>query len=536
MSINSANGQLKSLIIPIFTVAVFTGFSIFASTAFGLPINLPAIFFIGATTLLVYSTDSIIDHIKAGRKPLLPNILWLLTGILSTLYCIPLLSSFTWIVALLYLPLGLLWTVPFIPLRQPAGWNWLAPRNLTGKPILIALAALICVAGIPLAQISEVPVMPLGARAWLNTESYVALVLLFIFSGSLANALIMDEADFYETQTELKSHGILSIGHQKIRKLYFFTASVHLAAGLLIALGADNSLTGSVAVLTGCYTLFAALTAGPVREKWKRTIIAESQGLAIITGIILVKLPEKIPAFTRPFDGLPITKPDMWPDWMKLSVMTGAVLWLAAYAVMIKAGNRDKTWAMPVISLFINIGWEFKHGFITPEAFPLNLVNVAWFALDLGLLWQVLKYSSPELESRGISGSFAGPGIVTGLIIAYFWQASFDFEFANTSGEYSAFIPNALMSALFVLWVIQSRDTRGQRLSAALLKGFGSALYIAPAYLLTGSTLILIQGIIMVTLDLTYTVMLIYRIKQQKTAEVSTNYSVFKNQPATEIA
>jgi hypothetical protein len=120
------------------------------------------------------------------------------------------------------------------------------------------------------------------------------------------------------------------------------------------------------------------------------------------------------------------------------------------------------------------------------------------------LLAQLVRHAPAALERRGLSRVLAGPLLALGVLAGYAWQASFDAELANPSGEYAAFVQNAVMSALFLHWGLTAPHLRGQRASIAIAKGLGSALYIAPVYALTGSTLLLTQGIITALLDLGY--------------------------------
>jgi hypothetical protein len=321
----------------------------------------------------------------------------------------------------------------------------------------------------------------------------------------------MDAADLFEPRAALRATGVVELGGSRLERWCRAVGLVQLALGFAVALGAHDRGAATAAAVVSAYTLLATRQVFATPSKWLRSLACDAQGLVIGLALLLASVPAGLPALARPLAGSILSEPERWPSWVTASVMAGAAGWLVAYALMVRAGNRDAQPAMPAAALFVNLTWELQHAFVTPEAFPSNIVNVLWLALDVLLLAQLVRYAPAALERRGLSRLLAGPLLGAGVLVGYAWQVSFDVELGNPSGEYAAFVQNAVMSALFLHWGLTAPDLSGQRLSIAIAKGVGSALYIAPVYALTGSTLLLTQGIVTALLDLGYGLVLLHR-------------------------
>ena len=156
--------------------------------------------------------------------------------------------------------------------------------------------------------------------------------------------------------------------------------------------------------------------------------------------------------------------------------MVGYALWLVAYVLVIRAGHRDKTYAIPLVPICLNFTWEFMDSFVLPDPIALwKWVDRAWFLLDVAILGQLLRYGRRAQIVPEIQASFYVVVVVT-LLLAFFGQYSFVTTFHDTLGFIAAFAINLIMSVLFLFFYFARRDLRGLSYGAAWCKMFGTAL------------------------------------------------------------
>lgn len=188
-----------------------------------------------------------------------------------------------------------------------------------------------------------------------------------------------------------------------------------------------------------------------------------------------------------------------------LTLISG-IAWTIVYAESIRVGFRDKTYAMPIAALALNIAWESTyavHDLMTHMGIQA-IVNLIWALADLAIVFTFFKFGRAELPTFVTRRMFAAWGILifsASHVVQWLFLAEFG---AHNASRYSAFLQNALMSGLFVQMVISRRGLRGQRLTIALAKWLGT---LAPTILLgviEGSRFILGLGILCSVFDLVY--------------------------------
>jgi hypothetical protein len=188
-----------------------------------------------------------------------------------------------------------------------------------------------------------------------------------------------------------------------------------------------------------------------------------------------------------------------------LTVMSG-LAWTIVYIESIRVGFRDKTYAMPIAALALNFAWESTYAVhdLTTSLSIQAFVNLAWALADLAIVFTFLKFGRAELPSFVTRTMFAAWSVLI-FAASYVVQWIFLAEFgAHDASRYSAFLQNALMSGLFVQMIVARRGLRGQTLTIAVAKWFGT---LAPTILfgvIEGSHLILGLGLICSVLDLVY--------------------------------
>ena len=200
-------------------------------------------------------------------------------------------------------------------------------------------------------------------------------------------------------------------------------------------------------------------------------------------------------------------------DAIKLGLtVASGVCWTMVYIEGIRLGLKDRSYAIPFYALALNVAWELLHtAFGFQDGVNVQtIINAAWFALDLGILYTYFKYGRKYFPHNTPARGFIGwsvVGIVTALAVEY----AFIREFGVAVGAgYSAFLQNLLMSVLFIDMFVRRGSDEGQSLYIAVNKWIGT---LAPTILYgilgdggfpRGSFLILVVGMFCSVFDLIY--------------------------------
>jgi hypothetical protein len=151
------------------------------------------------------------------------------------------------------------------------------------------------------------------------------------------------------------------------------------------------------------------------------------------------------------------------------------------YIDIIKKGTRDRTYGMPLLALCANISWEFLFSFIKPHRPPQLIVNMIWFAFDVVILYQTLRFGPNEFKTVSPKAFYMlfMVALVTAFSVVYTTSSTFN----DWNGAYSAFGQNLLMSGLFIRMLKQRKSSRGQSISIAVYKLIGTVLASLAYYL-----------------------------------------------------
>lgn len=158
-----------------------------------------------------------------------------------------------------------------------------------------------------------------------------------------------------------------------------------------------------------------------------------------------------------------------------LLLMIGVGLfWVLTYVLAIRQGFKDRTYGIPLTALCANLSWEAIFAFLYPPALLLRLVILAWFALDLVILYQALRFGPDEFPEVGRRTFYVAFGLT--LVTAFCLVLFISWEFQDLQGSYAAFGQNLLMSVLFLLLPYRRGSLRGQSLGIAICKLLGTAM------------------------------------------------------------
>ena len=192
-------------------------------------------------------------------------------------------------------------------------------------------------------------------------------------------------------------------------------------------------------------------------------------------------------------------------------MLGSGLFWTATYVLIIRRSILDRTYGMPLAALCANISWEFIFSFILPAPSIQHIVNIVWFLLDVGILICFLRFGPGEFADLSKKVFYAVFGFT--LVTSFCAVLLVTLEF-HDNGTYSAFGQNLMMSALFIVMLYRRRSLRGQSLSIAICKLFGTALASLAFFLYTGishrSVLLPFLYVSILVYDLIY-VALVYR-------------------------
>lgn len=191
---------------------------------------------------------------------------------------------------------------------------------------------------------------------------------------------------------------------------------------------------------------------------------------------------------------------DDYPPLALAFCIVGCLLWLVAYAAIIRSFFRYSFVEMPAVALVGNIAWEFIWGF--PFQPDLGLL-FEWmyrgaFFLDIFILWGLLRFGTHQVATPLIRHFFT-PAVLFGVagfgVVLYFFTLE---GYDNSYGAISAYILQILMGVLYIVNFIRQD---GRRFSAVVAWGrvWGTG-FITVFNLLVTNNLFLISLCIVATM------------------------------------
>ncbi|PWY93853.1 hypothetical protein BO94DRAFT_572424 [Aspergillus sclerotioniger CBS 115572] len=95
----------------------------------------------------------------------------------------------------------------------------------------------------------------------------------------------------------------------------------------------------------------------------------------------------------------PVEPPDpLNSAWILPVSAVGMLLWCVSYILMIREGIRTKSYSMPLFALANNFAWEIVFTLHFADTPIKNAAFLMWAVIDVGLVWQTLKYGKYEWE------------------------------------------------------------------------------------------------------------------------------------------
>jgi hypothetical protein len=125
---------------------------------------------------------------------------------------------------------------------------------------------------------------------------------------------------------------------------------------------------------------------------------------------------------------------------LPLLTLISGFAWTIVYAESIRIGFRDKTYAMPIAALALNITWESTYAVhdLRTSVSIQGFVNLIWALADLAIVFTFFKFGRAELPRFVTKSMFAAWGVLI-LAASYVVQWLFLAEFGAHDASREAF-------------------------------------------------------------------------------------------------
>lgn len=169
------------------------------------------------------------------------------------------------------------------------------------------------------------------------------------------------------------------------------------------------------------------------------------------------------------------------PALAKQLAILAHVLWAIVYILAIIIGHRQKTYAIPMVAIGLNVNWEIVHTAIHPPALLSNLIsNFIWLTLDLIIVTQLIRFGRERQPNDFLRRYFgiivvAVMGLALVGHITFYNHVTANAIFPDHEGVVSAFIINLVMSVLFIGLYFARPNGEGLSKAIAWLKMLGTA-------------------------------------------------------------
>jgi hypothetical protein len=196
-----------------------------------------------------------------------------------------------------------------------------------------------------------------------------------------------------------------------------------------------------------------------------------------------------------------------------LTLLSG-IAWTLVYIDAIRIGFKDKSYAMPLFALGLNLGWELLYAYnsLAQSSGPSlqGIINACWALFDFGIVYTYFRYGRRYWPQAFSTHAFTGWSILV-LVTSFVLQLIFFYEFGgHLAARYSAFLQNLLMSVLFIGMFVSRKGSEGQTMLIAIAKWLGT---LAPTILFgiyEQSLFITVVGVFCSVFDLIYIGLLLW--------------------------
>jgi hypothetical protein len=177
-------------------------------------------------------------------------------------------------------------------------------------------------------------------------------------------------------------------------------------------------------------------------------------------------------------DGVVWLNTAKYSEPMLLLFGIGCVLWAVAYVGVLQKIRTRRYVEIPAAAVVANIAWEFVWGFVftTDMGMLFQWGYRIWFFLDVFITWNLFRYGPRQISNATLRRWFA-PATVFGLaawtaMLYFFVKQGMDSPYGGISG----YILNVMMSALYIVLLVQQNDLRDFSYLVAWSKMLGTGI------------------------------------------------------------
>lgn len=185
----------------------------------------------------------------------------------------------------------------------------------------------------------------------------------------------------------------------------------------------------------------------------------------------------------------------------------GCLLWVVAYGILIRNAIRFKYMEMAAIAVCSNFAWEFvwSFPFKTDMGWLLVWTYRAWFFLDIGIVWLLLKHGPKQITQPAWRRHFTPATVFLilafGVLYYFFVKQGMD----EPIGANSAYICQVILSGSCLLLLLGSPTAAGFSTAVAWLKCVGTGMNTVMMFLHFPTNRFLhALGVIAFVIDVTY--------------------------------
>ncbi|MCU1584946.1 MAG: hypothetical protein JWM49_1502 [Microbacteriaceae bacterium] len=190
-----------------------------------------------------------------------------------------------------------------------------------------------------------------------------------------------------------------------------------------------------------------------------------------------------------------------------LTALSG-IAWTIVYIIAIRIGFTQKTYAMPIAALGLNVSWEWIYAIygLANNTGLQSYVNLVWALGVVLILITFFRFGRAELPSFISKRVFIAWGVsivAVSVVIQLLFIGAFGLVHMRAAID-AAFLQNLLMSGLFISMFVTRRGARGQSVTMAVAKWIGTLAPTLLVGIIQHNPFILGIGILCSVFDLAY--------------------------------
>jgi len=154
----------------------------------------------------------------------------------------------------------------------------------------------------------------------------------------------------------------------------------------------------------------------------------------------------------------------------------GCLMWVVAYAIIVRNGIKYKVIEMPVFAAASNFAWEFLWStfFETDMGQLLVWTYRSWLVLDIFIFYMVIKYGIKNVFTPYLHQHYRYLIVIAMLAMTLLYYLFTKQGFDTSIGANSAYICQLFISTLYILLILRQPNITGFSMWVAYLRTFGT--------------------------------------------------------------